>query len=155
MSYGVPDDWDRPVTPEESDAAWAALRSECGDDSPLVQGYLYELRSRIISTFNDMFGNLDWNGSDRVAQMVVEDIPSRVAGDPTYTNAIRDSDRENARIEHDKALEKAVVGLLADYTELFKQFSENESFRKWVADSVFKLTYTGASANSPRSISDG
>ena len=142
-------------TEEEIARSWELLREMYGDDNPLAQGYLCELSEDIISTFNDMFGNLDWNDSDRVAQMVVEDIPSRVAGDPAYRNAIRDSDKENVRIEHDKALEKAVLGLRADYTELFKQFTENESFRKWVADSVFRLTYTGAKASSTRSVSDG
>ena len=97
--------------------------------------------SSIVRSFNDMFGDLDWKDSDRIARMVAEDIPSKVAADPAYRNAIQNSDEQNARIEHDKALEKAVVELLADDTELFKQFSDNESFRKWVADTVFIMTY--------------
>ena len=59
-------------------------------------------------------------------------------------DAIKNSDRQNARIEHDKALERAVLELLTDDTELFKQFSDNPSFRKWLADSVFALTYEEA-----------
>jgi type I restriction enzyme R subunit len=31
--------------------------------------------------------------------------------------------------------------LLADHTELFKQFSDNASFRKWLADTIFAATY--------------
>jgi type I restriction enzyme R subunit len=31
--------------------------------------------------------------------------------------------------------------LLKDDTELFKQFSDNESLRKWLTDTVFALTY--------------
>ena len=31
--------------------------------------------------------------------------------------------------------------VLKDDTELFKQFSENEGFRRWMADTVFGLTY--------------
>ena len=38
-----------------------------------------------------------------------------------YQNAMRNSDKQNARIEHDKALERAVK-LLSDHTELFEQF---------------------------------
>jgi len=37
-----------------------------------------------------------------------------------------------------------VVELLADDTELFKQFSDNPDFKKWLADSVFTLTYEQA-----------
>jgi len=64
-----------------------------------------------------------------------------VAADPRYQNAKRQGDRQNARIEHDQALKRVVVALLNDDTELFKQFTENESFRRWLADSVFALTY--------------
>ncbi len=28
-----------------------------------------------------------------------------------------------------------------DDTELYKQFTENDSFRRWMTDTVFKLTY--------------
>ena len=34
--------------------------------------------------------------------------------------------------------------VLKDDTELFKQFSDNESFRRWLSDSVFNLTYEDA-----------
>ncbi len=34
-----------------------------------------------------------------------------------------------------------MVGLLKDDTELFKQFSDNEGFKRWLADTVFGLTY--------------
>ena len=37
------------------------------------------------------------------------------------------SDKQNARIEHDKVLERALTDILADHTELFKLFSDNES----------------------------
>ena len=50
-------------------------------------------------------------------------------------------DRQNARIEHDKALARVMTAVLKDDTELFKQFSDNESFRRWLTDTVFGLTY--------------
>ena len=31
--------------------------------------------------------------------------------------------------------------LLKDDTELFKQFMDNEGFRRWLTDTVFALTY--------------
>ena len=65
----------------------------------------------------------------------------KVSADKAYRNAIRNSDRQNARIEHDKALGRAVLELLSDDTELYKQYSDNPSFKKWLADSVFALTY--------------
>jgi O-acetyl-ADP-ribose deacetylase (regulator of RNase III) len=38
----------------------------------------------------------------------------------------------------------SLLEMLSDHTELFKQFSDNPSFRKWLADSVFTLTYNEA-----------
>jgi type I restriction enzyme R subunit len=55
---------------------------------------------------------------------------------------MKNSDKQNARIEHDKALQRVLVDLLADHTELFKQFSDNQDFRKWLADTIFSVTYT-------------
>ena len=34
-----------------------------------------------------------------------------------------------------------MTALLKDDTELFKQFSDNESFRRWLTDTVFTITY--------------
>jgi hypothetical protein len=48
------------------------------------------------------------------------------------------SDEQNARIEHDEALLRVMTTLLD--TELFEQFSDNESFRRWLTDSVFDVT---------------
>ena len=68
---------------------------------------------------------------------------ARVAADGAYQNALANSDKQNARIEHDKALGRVMTALLKDDTELFKQFSDNESFRRWLTDTVFGLTYAG------------
>jgi type I restriction enzyme R subunit len=34
-----------------------------------------------------------------------------------------------------------MTDLLSDQTELFKLFSDNPSFRKWLGDTIFGLTY--------------
>ena len=42
-----------------------------------------------------------------------------------------------------RALRHVMTALLQDDTELFKQFSDNQSFRRWLTDTVFALTYSG------------
>jgi len=64
-----------------------------------------------------------------------------VAADPAFQNAKENSDRQNARIEHDKALGRAMTDVLKDDTQLFKQFSDNESFRRWLTAMVLTITY--------------
>lgn len=98
--------------------------------------------SNIIKTFNDQFGNTSWSDADRVRKLITEEIPARVKADTAYQNACKYSDRQNARIEHDKAVQRVMNALLKDDTELFKQFSDNESFRRWLNDTVFALTYS-------------
>ena len=97
--------------------------------------------SNIIKAFNDQFGNIPWTDRDRVHKLITEDIPNRVAADTAYQNAKRNSDKQNARIEHDRALTRVMTALLKDDTQLFKQFMDNESFRRWMTDTVFGLTY--------------
>ncbi len=97
--------------------------------------------SNILKTFNDQFGNIPWTDADHVHHLITEKIPTRVAADTAYQNAKRNSDRQNARIEHDKALARVMTAVLKDDTELFKQFSDNDSFRRWLTDTVFALTY--------------
>ena len=97
--------------------------------------------SNILAVFNEQFGGIEWIDGDHVRRQITEEIPARVAADTAYQNAQRNSDKQNARIEHDKALGRVMTALLADDTELFKQFSDNESFRRWLGDVVFGMTY--------------
>lgn len=100
--------------------------------------------SNIIKAFNDQFGDIDWKDADRIRQVITEEIPGKVAADRAYQNAMKNSDKAAARLEHDRALQKVVIGMLADHTELFKQFSDNPGFKKWLSDTIFGVTYEEA-----------
>jgi type I restriction enzyme R subunit len=102
--------------------------------------------SNIIRAFNEMFGDIPWKDQDKVEQLIAEELPERVAADEQYQNAMTNSDKQNARIEHNRALKKAIVNLLSDHTEFFRQYSDNSSFRQWVDDTVFRATYDSRSA---------
>ena len=101
--------------------------------------------SNILRAFNGLFGDIDWDDADRVRQLITETIPARVAEDTAFKNAQQNSDRENARIEHDKALLRVMTSVMKDDTELFKQFMDNQSFKRWLTDTVFGLAYEQAS----------
>jgi len=100
-----------------------------------------DLLSNIIKTFNEQFGNIDWKDGDKIRKVIAEEIPAKVAADKAYQNAMKNSDKQNARIEHDIALQRVIVELLTDHTELFKQFHENPAFKKWLSESNFAATY--------------
>lgn len=97
--------------------------------------------SNIIKAFNDMFGNIEWKDGDKIRKVITEEIPARVAQDKAYQNAQAHSDKQNAKLEHDKALNRVVLELISDHTELFKQFSDNPNFKRWLTDMVFDSTF--------------
>ena len=97
--------------------------------------------SNIIREFNDLFGGIQWEDADRVAQLITETIPARVAADTAFRNAQQNSDRENARIEHDKALLRVMTSMMKDDNQLFKQFMDDGGFKRWMTDRVFGLAY--------------
>ena len=100
--------------------------------------------SVIIAEFNDLFGGTQWEDRDRVNQMISETIPSGVAEDSAFRNARKNSDRENARIEHDRALQRVMMSIMKDDTELFKKYVDNPDFKRWLGDRVFELAYEEA-----------
>lgn len=99
-----------------------------------------DLLSVILSDFNDMFGNINWNDADNVRRQILE-IPAMVSKDEKYQNAMKNSDEQSARLESERALQQVIFAIMADNMELFKQFQDNPSFKKWLSDLVFNLTY--------------
>lgn len=56
-------------------------------------------------------------------------------------NAIKNSSKQNARVEFEAALMAVIVSIMKDNMELFKEYNSNELFRKWLIDSVFDTVY--------------
>ncbi len=96
--------------------------------------------SNIVKQFNDQFGGL-FLDSQSVEKRITEVIPPKVAADPAYQNAMKNTP-STARIEHDKALKRVITAMFKDDAQLFKQFQDNESFRGWLTATVFELTRT-------------
>jgi type I restriction enzyme, R subunit len=94
--------------------------------------------SNIIKTFKEQFGTL-FSDADRVVKRIREDIAPKVASDMAYQNA-KENTPHTARMAHDQALGKVMQLLLKDDTHVYKQFVENESFRRFVGDMVYTLT---------------
>ena len=124
---------------EDSDAEIGPVPTSAGGSKPEPE---LDLLSNIVAVFNDEFGDIAWDDVDRVRRMITEEIPDRVAADTAYQHAIANSDKQNARIEHDKVLGRVIVNLMKDDTQLFKHFNDNEPFKRWLGETVFALTYS-------------
>lgn len=92
-----------------------------------------------MKTFNDLWGNIDWKDKDNVQAQLAR-IPEKVSRNAKYQAAMKNSDRQNAKLECDAALKSVRLDNMSDSIELYKQFSDDPNFQKWLANMVFQLT---------------
>ena len=100
-----------------------------------------ERLSEILASFNALFGNISWQDEERIRQRVTEEVPARVAEDPVYQTAMANNDEANAKVAMVDALGKVMLSLVQDETQLFKEYSDNEDFKNWFENAVFRATY--------------
>ena len=93
--------------------------------------------SVILQRFNEQFGTT-FSDADRILRHIRDDIAPKVAADPAFRNALENTPH-TARLAHDQALAKAAQGSIKDYTQFYKQFVENDDFKRFVGDMVFRL----------------
>jgi type I restriction enzyme, R subunit len=96
--------------------------------------------SNILKSFNEQFGTL-FKDTDRVVKRIRDDIAPKVAADVAYKNA-KENTPHTARMAHDQALSNVMQALLKDDTDVYKQFVENEAFKRFVSDMVYRQTNT-------------
>lgn len=119
----------------DEDAKIAPIPTDAGNRKAEVE---LDRLSNILKTFNEHFGTL-FTDSDRVVRRIRDDIVPKVAADKAYQNA-KQNTPHTARMAHDQALGKVMQFLLTDDTQVYKQYVENDSFRRFVGDMVYALT---------------
>jgi len=102
--------------------------------------------SNILNAWNEHFGGIEWKDEDKIRKVITEEIPAKVSADRAYRNARKNSDIQNARIEHNSALKRVMNEIIADHLDLYKKYSDDENFRKKLADFIFNLTYEDKAA---------
>lgn len=93
---------------------------------------------RYVDEFEKLF-NIQWRDAAAIELVITRKIPTLLSLDKAYQNARKYSDAENARIEGELAIKRAISSVLADHIQLFHQFTENSQFRVWVSSVVFDL----------------
>ena len=93
--------------------------------------------SNILRAFNEQFGTM-FEDTDRIVRRIRDDIAPKVAADAAFKNAKLNTPH-TARLAHDQALGKVMHLLLKDDTQVYKQYVESESFRRFVGDLVYAL----------------
>ena len=100
--------------------------------------------SNIVREFNDLWGATEFKDKDKVHRTLEEDLPAKVVTDRAYQNAMKNSDEQNAKIELEAALDRAMNDMVYDNMELYKLFVDNPAFKRWLGDRIFTATYEAA-----------
>ncbi len=122
---------------EDEDAE--VLPVPAGNTGYIADAQMTQL-SVILSDFNSAFEEIEWNNADNVYRQILE-LPEMVSKDKYYQHAIKNSGKQEARMESERVLQKVIFSIMADNMELFKQVQDNLSFRKCLFDMVFNVTY--------------
>ncbi|MEV0630187.1 type I restriction endonuclease subunit R [Nonomuraea wenchangensis] len=96
--------------------------AELTTNTPMGMGHQSEPdlkpTSVILQDFNQHFGNIPWTDKDRIRHIIAVEIPAKVREDKQYINAQRYNDEQNARVESDAAVQRAIMAFLKSDTEV-------------------------------------
>jgi type I restriction enzyme R subunit len=101
--------------------------------------------SAVVREFNERFGATDFRDQDRVKRFLFEELPEKIGANGRVRNALRNSDTQNARIEHDRALDDELLGSLADHTDLYALYNTDRVFKAWLQERLFAASRGAAS----------
>lgn len=93
--------------------------------------------SSVVREFNERFGATDFRDQDRVTRFLFEELPEKIGANGRVQNALRNSDTQNARIEHDRAVDDELLGSLADHTDLYALYNTDKAFKAWLQERLF------------------
>lgn len=97
----------------------------CQSDVDIQTGHIVnpemDYLSMILNDFNDMFGNFDWKEPDNVRRKIIAFL-DMVAKNEKHRNAVKNYDKQNIRMESERALQQAIFTDMADNMELFNNF---------------------------------
>ena len=101
----------------------------------------------ILSAFNQRFGDIEWSDKDRVSQILTKHLPDEMKANVDVMDAVKYSDKQNARISSDKKLEELMQRFLFSQTEIFKKFTTDKDFQRRYKEFIFD-TLVDANRNS-------
>lgn len=115
---------------EELEPTPPILRAGGGDHE-------FGLLETIINEFNTRYGINNWTDNDKVKRFLFEQLPADLAKDEATVNAVKNSDKQNAKITSDKKVEDLMQDVIFTYTDLYKKFSDDADFKRQYLDYVF------------------
>lgn len=103
----------------------------------------YDQLEAIIKEFNSKFGIDNWTDDDKIKKYLFEQLPADFASDKETVNAVKNSDKQNAKITSDKKVEDLMQDVIFQYTDLYKKFTDDADFKRQYLDFVFEKIWSG------------
>ncbi len=120
------------------------LDSGSGEIPPIpvdVRGGQYEPEldtlENILNAFNQRFGDIEWSDEDKVRQILTKQLPDEMKANKEVMDAVKYSDKQNAKISSDNKLEQLMQQYLFTQTEIFKKFTEDKDFQRRYKEFIF------------------
>lgn len=98
-----------------------------------------EFLDQIVKSFNERWGNTEWSKNDKVKKMLFEDLPEEISKDENYIRATRGADIQNTKIAFNDIMNDKIQDLMGDYIGLYKDFADNQNFKKEVLGMMFEV----------------
>ncbi len=89
-------------------------------------------------TFHSMQWLL-WTKNTELQKYIDEDLPNEMVKNKEYVRATRTADVQNTKMAFDIMMEDKFEGLMVDYTDLYRDFSDKEDFKKDVLGLMFDV----------------
>ena len=104
--------------------------------------YEFDHLTTIVEEFNSRFGIDNWTDDDKVKLFLFKQLPAELAKDIATQNAVKNSDRQNAKITADKKVEDLMQDVIFTYTDIYKKFSDDADFKRQYLDFVFEKVWS-------------
>jgi type I restriction enzyme R subunit len=119
------------------------LENEDGELYPMAGGGAgmvkddYDSLSNIIKDVNDKFGT-DFTDGDRV---ILNDLSRKMAEDEDVTGAIRNNDRNSAKIKFNEKFNNELVEIVNNHFGLYKKLDSNKEAKEHVRNKIFSYIF--------------
>ena len=125
---------------EEIDPTPPTMKGKSGDNE-------FDTLQSIINEFNNRFGIDNWSDDDKIKQFLFEQLPKDFIQDLDTVNAVKNSDKQNAKITSDKKVEDLMQDVIFTYTDLYKKFTDDPDFKRQYLDYVFEKIWQQPNAS--------
>lgn len=147
-------DMDSYRTSRQTEMSQILLDHEQGqiDPIPVQMGGMmtttqYDTLDAIIDAFNNRFGDIDWPEGvteEDARNILTNTIPDKIMINSEGLEAIKNSDKANARDESDDLVAAEMKKLMMTNTGLFKMFMDDDNFKNRYQEFIFDMLWTKA-----------